>query len=81
MPYIVKKNLAILILITCVSCSGDCGIFLIKYAEYLMHDHPFTVPTLIGLERKWQLNCSTSKFYPCSGFHFDYVKDLYDVEC
>ncbi|KAL6334350.1 hypothetical protein AAG906_014751 [Vitis piasezkii] len=20
---------------------GDCGMFLIKYAEYLMHDHPF----------------------------------------
>ena len=42
MPYIVKKNLAILILITCVSCSGDCGMFLTKYAKYLMHDHPFS---------------------------------------
>ncbi|KAL6333970.1 hypothetical protein AAG906_000021 [Vitis piasezkii] len=31
---------ATLTLIICVPCSGDCGMFVIKYVEYLMHNHP-----------------------------------------
>ncbi|KAL6348827.1 hypothetical protein AAG906_033483 [Vitis piasezkii] len=29
-----------LTLIICVPCNGDCGMFVIKYVEYLMHNHP-----------------------------------------
>ena len=64
--------------------NGDCGMFLIKYVEYLMHDHPFNSLTGVRIDwfrEKWQLNTSTSKIYPCSGFHFDYVIGLYIVEC
>ncbi|KAL6341683.1 hypothetical protein AAG906_032804 [Vitis piasezkii] len=46
-----NKSMTILILITCVSCNGDCGMFLIKYAEYLMHDHPFNL--LTGARIDW----------------------------
>ena len=33
------------------SCSGDCGMFLIKFAEYLMHNHP--MDTLTGERMDW----------------------------
>ncbi|KAL6327564.1 hypothetical protein AAG906_021854 [Vitis piasezkii] len=29
---------------------GDCGMFLIKYAEYLMHDHPFSSLTDVCID-------------------------------
>ncbi|KAL6323807.1 hypothetical protein AAG906_003428 [Vitis piasezkii] len=29
-----------LTLIICVPCSGDCGMFVVKYVEYLMYNHP-----------------------------------------
>lgn len=32
-------SITLQILIIGVSCSGDCGMFLIKYVEYFMHDH------------------------------------------
>ena len=41
----------ILLLIICVSCSGDYGMFLLKYAEYLMHDHLFS--SLTGARIDW----------------------------
>ena len=40
------------------SSGGDCGMFLIKYAKYLIHDHSFN--SLISahvdwFQEKWQL--------------------------
>ena len=32
-------SITLQILIIGVSCGGDCGMFLIKYVEYFMHDH------------------------------------------
>ncbi|KAL6320641.1 hypothetical protein AAG906_008641 [Vitis piasezkii] len=46
-----NKSMTILILITCVSCIGDCGMFLIKYAKYLIYDHPFS--SLTGASIDW----------------------------
>ena len=34
-----------------VLCSGDCGTFLIKFVEYLMHNHP--MDTLTGEWMNW----------------------------
>ena len=48
-----------------------------------MHDHSFIslmMPVWIGFERKWQLNCFTSKICSSSGFEFNYVVGLYVVE-
>ena len=51
-----------LILITCVSCGGDCGMFLIKYSRYLMDDHPFN--SLTGACIYWfQEKMATELFY------------------
>ena len=33
------------------SCGGDCGMFLIKYAKYLIHDHSFN--SLISAHVDW----------------------------
>ena len=52
----------ILLLIICVSCSGDYGMFLLKYVEYLMHDHPFS--SLTGARMDWfQEKMATDLFY------------------
>ncbi|KAL6323431.1 hypothetical protein AAG906_039000 [Vitis piasezkii] len=42
--------------------NGDIGMFLIKYAEYLMHDHPFT--SLTGADIDWfREKMATELFY------------------
>ncbi|KAL6351423.1 hypothetical protein AAG906_035215 [Vitis piasezkii] len=42
--------------------NGDCGMFLIKYVEYLMHDHPFS--SLTGAHIDWfREKMSTELFY------------------
>ncbi|RVW57840.1 hypothetical protein CK203_114817 [Vitis vinifera] len=39
-----------LTLIICVPCNGDCGMFVIKYVEYLMHNHPLKSLTSAGMD-------------------------------
>ncbi|RVW41968.1 hypothetical protein CK203_091904 [Vitis vinifera] len=41
---------------------GDCGMFLIKYVEYLIHDHPFS--SLTGASIDWfREKMATELFY------------------
>lgn len=63
--------IAILILIISVSCNDDVGMFLIKYIEYFMYDHPFSLwrsLLWIGFKWKWQQSCSISKICLCNEF-------------